>query len=268
MQFAPAILILSALTSATEVRTSTLPEQLAQASCNDPSQFERVLQQPGVVTLVLDEDKPCTKIAQGYWQAATRLGCARVITAPDRRLRVWTLGLETLESTGPKRGQGYLTWQATDGSHRVIRDREPLDLHLDAIIDALYPLGSDGYLVLGLRAYRTSFPGNRPRRFAYVLRRDPNTGKVSRPKVFPAPQGPQDILLLEASAPPSGKFRHHLLAHYWLRFYRGDGALVLEPVPGTPAEQTPRAPTVIASYRGNDWRMHSGWGADMRTDRW
>jgi hypothetical protein len=188
-----------------------------------------------------------------------------VVTSRDGRVRVWTTDLERAgESGAVTRGQAWLQWTSPDGALHAVR--APLDLHLDTVVDAVEPLpGHPGrYLLLGLRAYATTYPGDTPRRFALVLDlRGPSAERVTG--AFVVGGARRDALLLSAPEPSTGKFRHHAFATRWMRF--DADALRLESVPGSPGAVQP--PAVVARLRDGRFQVEPGpWDDVTLADGW
>lgn len=243
---------------------------LQDASCARPSVFAAALADPRAHRIDLPTTRPCTAdgvpIRRSYWAAATEFGCARGVSSADGLVRVWTTYLENNKT----RGAGFLTWARPSGEVGVFRDRQNVDLHLDGVIDGVYRLsGQDPlYLIVGLRAYLTTYPGNRPRRFAEVVE-TPAKGPLRQVgQAFQIDDQTRATLLLAAPAPITGKFRHHLLASYWLRYYPGDAALVLELVPGEMTTGRRRSPDRIATWTDGVFKVASGWSNDYITADW
>lgn len=243
--------------SADESDINAWSEQMAEVSCRaDQSAVELLLDK----TEALTASPESTQEETGYWQAARTLGCARWVESSDGRVRIWTTKLETRTPEETVRGQGYLVWKDKQGRHHVSPGSAVPELHLDTIIDAIVPMrgSADDYLILGLRAYRTPFPGDSPRRFATRIVFHPKTGEL-RP-IDPATRA---SLLLAAPAPDTGKFRHHVFASNWLTF---DGLLLkMEPIPY--AESRSKA-APVARWNGRLWRKRSSWAGQLLTNTW
>ena len=251
-------------------REDPLVARLQDASCKAMNEFARLLGNKQSHGLRIEKNPLCFDDGgfreQGYWRAASEFGCARVVTSDDSRLRIWTTALE-IEAT---RGSAFATWRGADGEVQVYQDQGEDDLHLDAIIDGVYRL--DGkrplYLIVGLRAYVTKYPGGLPRRFAMVVELS-RSGKLRQVQnAFSVAGKRRSTLLLRAPEPDTGKFRHHLFAAYWLRFYRGDATLVLEPIPTSRRWGVRKSPDRVATWNGGSFRVRPGWTKENITATW
>ena len=236
---------------------------LEASSCSDAARFAELIRRASSLALPLSSTRTDRERAsKRYWQAATEVGCARAVTSSDGRVRVWTHGLETETDEGSRRGSAYITWIDRSGKYHRLRDAVQVDLHLDAIIDAIHPVPGkpDEYLILGLRAYRTTFPGSKPRRFAIQVRL---TDRVAVRDAF-APGGGEasSVLLLAAASPSTGKFRHHRFACQWL-VPRG-ATLVLETIPGCPEGESAHT---VATWNGSVWRVEKS-AVPLLADGW
>jgi hypothetical protein len=168
---------------------------------------------------------------------------------------------------GTKRGRAYLSWFDGRDRYRWRRDADEIDLHLDTIIDGIVRLdgAETDYLIVGLRAYRTKFPGDRPRRFARTVRIDSDSGEVVDLPSFAPGRSRDAVLLLKGPTPDSGKFRHHVFAKYWLQYHPSDGLLMLEAIPGIEAN---REAAGVAEWRHGTWELQKSWASSMVVDHW
>lgn len=197
----------------------------------------------------------------GYWGTPTAVGCALVVASPDDRVRVWRLSLESADEQATRkagRGLAFLQWVDGKGAWHALRDGGAPDLHLDALIDQVAPLGEGRWLFAGLRAYATTFP-RAPRRFAFAVR----LGEDGAATLLPLFAG-EPGLYLAAATPETGKFRHHPLAGRRLAYDPKARALTLEDVPGQKVGP-PRAPELVARWDGRAFALQGrAWGAIER----
>lgn len=203
---------------------------LSWASCRGPAELAHALTAspstsyvPPAGTRELAAFAKDSSLARSYWNAGRhlQLGCATLTTAANGLARVWVQSLETLDEGSLTRGTAFLTWTDARGVAHVQRDAVGGDdLHLDTVVDELIPLPgtSDRYLALGLRAYRATFPGKLPRRWAQVLKLGTDGRATLVPASFHLRGAPRERLLLAGPVPVTGKFRHAALAHLMLRF--------------------------------------------------
>jgi hypothetical protein len=202
-------------------------------------------------------------------------------------VRIWTQIGEELVIDQDGRGRDYVLrspafvqWTDDQGEVHVWKDGTSADLHLDAILDAIEPLpGRPGsYLVLGLRAFRATYPGSLPRRFAEVIQL-PTGPEASRPKLvrgaFSSGRVETDMQLLSSVLPKASdysfKFRHDPMAHRWLAFDAASGELRLQPIPGYEARDSYGQPTrlpdpvAVAAFKGGKFRLLRSSMGDIRT---
>lgn len=203
---------------------------------------------------------------KGFWQAAEELGCARVVTTPDDRVRIWTVSLERLnEDEPPSRGEAWIQWRTPEGAVKVAR--APDDLHLDTIVDQVswIPRSTDAVLVVGLRSGVAKFAGEFPQRYAQILSLGEEIRRV-RGK-FTVRKKRLDVLLLRAPVPETGKFRHSALANLWLKWDPQRKLLRVEPVPDAYADRLPPVtdPVVARWKEGRFVVMGESWN-DIRLD--
>ncbi|MEO1171351.1 MAG: hypothetical protein AAFX94_04765 [Myxococcota bacterium] len=221
---------------------------LETASCDDPTAFAQLIQDPSTLAVKYPGPTAIEQKSKRYWQAAAEVGCARAVTSSDGKVRVWTRSYETMQKNGTSRGEGFLTWTDEKGTYHHVRDAK--DLHLDAVIDSISPVpgAPDEYVVLGLRAYKTTFPGDLPRRFALQLKL---TDRVEVRNVFNVPgKARSEVLLLAAATPSSGKFRHHAFACQWLTS-KGN-TIKLEKIPGCSKAGENKT---VATWNGTEWNL-------------
>lgn len=207
---------------------------LQTASCaDDLTAFRALLSNPQTVKGQIEHQPLCIgdskhPLNRTYFKAAAEVGCARVITSNDGRVRLWTTALEQIEPA--RRGSAFLVWQVEGETTYVYEDAKRQDLHWDTIIDGIYRLRPDRpwYLVVGLRAYMTKFAGAKPRRFAQVIELSAKNDGVRLLDKVVVEGKKRSTLLFAAAAPETGKFRHHVLAKSWLRYYPRNNELYLE----------------------------------------
>ncbi|MFE8595528.1 hypothetical protein [Archangium violaceum] len=187
------------------------------------------------------------------------IGCASSATSPDGRVRSWTFK-RAVRRDGPytadnaERGEAYLQWLTPKGEFKVVPDGAWADLALDAEIDGIVPIPghSQEYLVTGY-----SYRGFDLLRFAEVIRVDGDHPRLSRGR-FLVDNQREDVLLVSAGRPDTGKARHSPLYNHWIRLKGRQ--LWIEPIPGESCCKPPTKPFVLAKWTGAAFETtRSGW---------
>lgn len=265
---------------------------ISLTTCQSPAELERLLSDetwlsyrpPGIPP---DLETDGVTRSYGFFALGTDIGCARVVTSRDGRVRVWIPKLERIfdfDDENPeahaenviKRGTSYIQWMNARGAVRVkeMSNSKP-DLHLDTVVDALEPLpvGRQFYLVLGLRSYLNTFVGGLPRRYAWVLDISGNAPRLV-PAAFSFNGQRRDLLLIEASKLPlTDKFRHNVLARWYMKYDPGSRAITVAAFPNDFFSEDDSPPQVGASVARweRDGCFHvtnSHWGAWQLTREW
>ena len=127
---------------------------ISLATCQQTAELERVLADQTWLSyrppeIPQDLAKDTIKASYGFFALGTNVGCARVVSSRDGRVRIWAPKFERLldvddenpeSSAGDviKRGVAIVQWLDSHGVVHVqdVTKNKP-DLHLDTVVDSL-----------------------------------------------------------------------------------------------------------------------------------